>query len=87
MTGEAWREGSRLLTTRLRERDVRASGVTAVARPLGLTVADEPDLALGRGVRAQLPVPVGGEKNSRGFQPNRAASGIPGKVVIRVLYR
>ncbi len=87
MTGEARGEGSRLVAAGIRKRNVGASRVAAVPRPLGLTVADEPDLALGLAVGAQLSVSVGGEKNSRCFQPNSAASGIPGKVVIRVLYR
>ena len=93
MAGQAPGEGLGLLPADLGQRDVAPAGVAPGPRPLGLAVADEPDLAFGCGrvahsSAAGRTVSSGvAAKNSRGAQPKIQASGSVGSVEIRVLYR
>ena len=73
------------------QRDVAAPGMAPGRRPLGLAVADEPDLAFRAG--GSLTASASGRtlssgvaaKNSRGLHPKSQASGSVGTVEIRVL--
>ena len=59
MAGQPPPSASGLLPAELGQRDVRPAGVAAEPRPLGLAVADEPELALRPAVAGSRPAAIG----------------------------
>ena len=92
VSGQPRTQGHGLAAALLGQGNVAAAGVPSGLRPLGLPVADEPDLTFRRGdahrvASGRTVSSAVAAKNSRGVHPKAHASGRVGRVEILVLYR